>query len=166
MFETYTTVTGRVITEPRRNQTAAGGEVLSFRVACHSRRQDRQTGEWADGPTLFLTVTAWRRLAVGAADVVRKGSSIIAYGQLRTNEYTGSDGARRSDLEMTAVSLGLDLGQRQFDRSEQPEADRREAPEPDAATPPTDSEVTRLHPVATDGVTVAVPPAAPAGSPA
>jgi len=117
MFETYTTVTGRVITDPRHHQTAAGGEVLSFRVACHSRKLDRETGQWADGPTLFLTVSCWRRLAAAAAGVIVKGSPIIARGSLRTNEYQSADGARRSDLEMTATSLGLDLNHPAGERS-------------------------------------------------
>ncbi|MFZ2509464.1 MAG: single-stranded DNA-binding protein [Gordonia sp. (in: high G+C Gram-positive bacteria)] len=109
MYETYSTISGRVITDPRLSQTPAHGDVVSLRVACHSRKQDRTTGEWSDGATLYLTVVCWRRLATVVAQTVRRGSLLIAHGQLRTNEYTGGDGNKRSDLEMTAVSLGLDL---------------------------------------------------------
>lgn len=111
MFETYTTITGRVISEPRRHRTSGHGEVLSMRVACNSRRRDRETGQWSDGPSLYLTVVCWRRLAASAAEVVQRGSLIIAHGQLRTDEYVAADGGKRSGLEMTAVSLGLDLAQ-------------------------------------------------------
>ena len=34
------------------------------------------------------------------------GDPIIAYGQLRTNEYTSRDGAERADLEMRASAVG------------------------------------------------------------
>lgn len=109
MYETYTTIMGKVVGDLRCRQTGHSGEVVSFRVACFSRRLDRDTGQWADGPALYLTVTCWRRLAVLVAETVRRGSSIIAHGQLRTNEFVGNDGIKRSDLEMMATSLGLDL---------------------------------------------------------
>lgn len=110
MFETYTTIRGRVITDPRRIQSSLHGELVSFRVACNSRRRDPDSGEWADGHTLYLEVACWGRLATGVAAVVHKGSSILAHGQVWTNEYTTADGQRRSGLEMKATSLGLDLG--------------------------------------------------------
>ncbi|UQE76512.1 single-stranded DNA-binding protein [Gordonia sp. PP30] len=129
MYETYTTITGRVVSDPRRYQTSHNGEVVSFRVACFSRRLDRETGQWSDGAALYLTVVCWRRLAASVADVVRRGSQIIAHGQLRTNEYVGSDGVKRSDLEMVAVALGLDLGHHQpDDRGPLSSADAQSAP--------------------------------------
>lgn len=115
MYETYSTISGRVLTEPRITQTPAHGDVVSLRVACNSRKLDRTTGAWSDGATLYLTIVCWRRLAEVVAQTVRRGSLIIAHGQLRTNEYLGGDGGKRSDLEMTAVSLGLDLAHRQPD---------------------------------------------------
>ncbi|GAB88191.1 single-stranded DNA-binding protein [Gordonia rhizosphera] len=109
MYETYTTVIGTVISEPRRRQTNTGEEVISFRVACNSRRMDRSSGEWTDGPTLYLTLSCWRRLLTGVGLAVAKGRPIIAHGQIRTNEYVTADGDKRSDLEMTATAVGLDL---------------------------------------------------------
>ncbi len=38
-----------------------------------------------------------------------EGRPIIAHGQLKTNEYVSENGERRSDLEMTATAVGLDL---------------------------------------------------------
>ena len=113
MYETYSTISGRILTDPRLSQTPAHGDVVSFRVACNSRKLDRTTGTWSDGATLYLTIVCWRRLASVVAHTVRRGSLIIAHGQLRTNEYVGADGNKRSDLEMTAVSLGLDLAHTQ-----------------------------------------------------
>ncbi|MFT3714831.1 MAG: single-stranded DNA-binding protein [Gordonia sp. (in: high G+C Gram-positive bacteria)] len=129
MFETYTTVMGRVITEPRRHETGAHGDVTSFRLASYSRRRDRETGDWIDGPALYLTVVCWRRLAPAVAAAVVKGASIIVHGQLKTNEYVTAEGIKRSDLEMTATSLGLDLAHRR------PESDP--VPEPAVIDPET-----------------------------
>ncbi|GAB18039.1 single-stranded DNA-binding protein [Gordonia effusa NBRC 100432] len=109
MFETYTTVIGTVISDPRRRRTVAGEEVISFRVACNSRRHDKQNNVWSDGPTLYLTISCWRRLIAGVGLAIAKGRPVIAHGQIKTNEYVASDGTKRQDLEMSAASVGLDL---------------------------------------------------------
>ncbi|NMN99629.1 single-stranded DNA-binding protein [Gordonia sp. TBRC 11910] len=109
MYETYTTVIGTVVSDPRRRSTGSGEEVISFRVACNSRRHDRQNNTWSDGPTLYLTISCWRKLLAGVGLAVAKGRPIIAHGQIKTNEYVSADGGRRQDLEMNASSVGLDL---------------------------------------------------------
>lgn len=109
MFETYTTVIGTVVSEPRRRQTSTGEEVISFRVACNSRRIDKRSQEWVDGPTLYLTISCWRRLLAGVSAAIDKGRPVIAHGQIKTTEYVNADGERRSDLEMSANAVGLDL---------------------------------------------------------
>lgn len=109
MYEAQCAVVGTVITNPVKRSTASGDEVLSFRLASNARRQDRATGEWIDGGTLFLTVTCWRRLVKGVGGSLMKGDPVIAYGQLRTNEYTTRDGVERSGVEMTASAVGPDL---------------------------------------------------------
>lgn len=109
MFETYTAVVGTVVSEPRHRTTRTGDEVISFRVACNSRRRDRETGQWQDGPVLYLTISCWKRLLVGVGAAIRKGRPIIAHGQIRTREYLDAEGNKRSDLEMTAGAIGLDL---------------------------------------------------------
>jgi single-strand DNA-binding protein len=109
MYETYTTVIGTVVSDPRHRQTTTGEAVISFRVACNSRRIDKRTQEWIDGPTLYLTVSCWRRLLTGVSQAVAKGRPVIAHGQIKTNEYVTADGERRADLEMTATAVGLDL---------------------------------------------------------
>ncbi|MFW0796431.1 single-stranded DNA-binding protein [Gordonia sp. CPCC 205515] len=134
MFETYTTVIGSVVSEPRRRQTTTGEEVISFRVACNSRRLDKRSQEWTDGPTLYLTVSCWRRLLAGVGVAIAKGRPIIAHGQIKTNEYVTNDGEKRSDLEMTAVAVGLDLS-RCVARYEEPGATAVVAVEEVAARP-------------------------------
>lgn len=109
MYEAQCAVVGTVITNPVKRSTPTGDEVLSFRMASNARRQDRNTGEWTDGGTLYLTVTCWRRLVRGVGASLMKGDPIVAYGQLRTNEYTNRDGVERADLEMRASAVGPDL---------------------------------------------------------
>ena len=109
MYETYSTIVGRVISDPRRNRMANGDEVISFRMASNTRRRDRTTGEWIDGNSLFLTVSCWRRLVAGVASAVEKGRPVIVHGAMHTNSDTPSGGESRTELEMIADSVGLDL---------------------------------------------------------
>ncbi|WP_137723606.1 single-stranded DNA-binding protein [Prescottella subtropica] len=109
MYETHAAVVGTVITDPVKRETVSGEEVLSFRMASNIRRRDRDSGEWVDGGTLYLTVSCWRRLVSGVAASLMKGDPIIAYGELRTNEYITRDGEPRSGLEMRATAVGPDL---------------------------------------------------------
>lgn len=109
MYETHGTVVGTVITDPIKRETTAGEEVMSFRMASNVRRRDRESGEWVDGGTLYLTVSCWRRLVQGVGATLMKGDPIIAHGELRTNEYRTRDGEPRSDLEMRATAVGPDL---------------------------------------------------------
>lgn len=110
MYEANTAVIGTVVTHPVRRSLPGGEQVTSFRMASNARRLDRDSGNWVNSGTLYLTVTCWRRLVDGVDASIRRGDPIIAYGQLRTNEYRTKDGAHRQDLEMRAAALGPDLG--------------------------------------------------------
>ena len=56
MNDTYITIVGNVVDEPRLRTTSSSGvPVLSFRVASTSRRLDRETGKWQDSDRLFAS---------------------------------------------------------------------------------------------------------------
>lgn len=110
MYEANTTVIGRVATHPVRRQLPNGEQLLSFRLASTSRHYDQSRSDWVNGGTLYLTVKCWRRLIEGAEASLERGDPIIAYGQLRSNEYTTRDGVERTELELRATALGPDLG--------------------------------------------------------
>ena len=103
-------VIGTVVTHPVRRTLPGGEQVTTFRMASTARRFDRDRGGWVDSGSLFLTVSCWRRLVEGVDASLRRGDPIIAYGQLRTNEYRTKDGVHRHDLEMRAAAVGPDLG--------------------------------------------------------
>ena len=109
MFETPITVVGRIISDLRR-RTVGNQEVISFRMASNSRRRGAD-GNWEAGNTLYITVNCWGKLVTGVGAALGKGRAVIAVGHVYTNEYDGSDGVRRSSLEMRATSVGPDLSQ-------------------------------------------------------
>lgn len=132
MFETPMTAVGRIITDLRR-RVVGGQEVISFRMACNSRRRTAE-GTWEPGNTLYITVNCWGRLVTGVGAGLYKGASVIAVGTVHTSDYEDRDGAKRSSLEMRATAVGPDLA-RVIVRIEQP-------PQPhgaDASEPTEDS---------------------------
>ncbi|MEU8801397.1 single-stranded DNA-binding protein [Spirillospora sp. NPDC048819] len=109
MNEAHITITGWVAAEPRYAMTANGTPFLSLRVGCTPRRYDRQTGQWQDVETLFLTVNCWRSLAdnVNASEFPR-GTPVLVTGRLRIRQYE-RDGQWRFSAEIEATTLGPDL---------------------------------------------------------
>jgi len=54
---------GFVASEPFFKLLDNGTSTAKLRVAYTERRFNRETGEWGDGPTSFVTVLCWRTLA-------------------------------------------------------------------------------------------------------
>jgi single-strand DNA-binding protein len=108
MRETPITITGNVVTAPSRRKTEAGHSVTSFRIASTERRFVKATGAWADGNSLFLSVTCWRDLADNVERCVVKGDPVVVTGHIYTREYE-LDGQRRASFEVTAEAVGLNL---------------------------------------------------------
>ncbi|MEW2551931.1 single-stranded DNA-binding protein [Streptomyces zhihengii] len=122
MNDTLVTVVGNVATNVEYRDTAAGG-MARFRFAVQSRRWDRTSGNWTDGPTSFYTVFAWRSLAANLAASVSVGEPLVVHGRLKVREEDG-DGRRRTYVDIDALAAGHDLtrGTAAFRRAPRPEA--------------------------------------------
>jgi len=65
-------------------------EVIDFSVAVTPRRQ--VNGEWTDGETYWVTVTAWARLAKNIAESFKKGDRVFVIGRTEMKPgYTNKD---------------------------------------------------------------------------
>lgn len=106
--ETHVTVLGNVATEVSYGETAGGVPMANFRLGCTERRYDRQRECWVDGETQWLTVTAWRALAVNLIGSLAKGDPVLVSGRLKVREWTEGE-VRRSRAEIDARSVGHDL---------------------------------------------------------
>jgi single-strand DNA-binding protein len=109
MNDTYVTVSGVVATKPRAAVVDGSVPVASFRVASTSRRFDRQSKDWVDGHTTWVTVTCWRTLALNVGECVVQKDRVVVHGRLRTPEWVGEGGVRRTGVEIEAESVGHDL---------------------------------------------------------
>ena len=108
MNETFVTVVGNLVEDPKLRTIEAGQDVASFRIASTSRRFDRDSQRWIDSAQLFLGVTCWRALAGNATASLRKGDPVVVTGKLTTRTYE-KDGQTRSVCELEALAIGPDL---------------------------------------------------------
>jgi single-strand DNA-binding protein len=127
--ETFVTVVGNLVDDPKLRTIEAGKDVASFRIASTSRRFDRESQRWVDSGQLFLGVSCWRELAGNAAASLRKGDPVIVSGKLSTRTYE-KDGQTRSVCELEALAVGPDLarGTAVFRRTPKPVEEPAGAP--------------------------------------
>ena len=109
IIDSHVDLAGFVASEPSFKRLENGTSTAKLRVAYTERRFSRETGEWADGPTSFVTVLCWRTLADNVAISLRKGEPVVVRGRLRVREYEGKDGSRGTETEIDASSVGHDL---------------------------------------------------------
>lgn len=115
MNDTYMTIVGNVVDEPRQRNTNNGHAVTNFRVASTSRRFDRESGHFVDNSTLFVNVTCWRALAENVGQSVKKGQPVMVTGRYYSREYTVDEQVRFSfELEASAVGHDLSRGVTDF----------------------------------------------------
>lgn len=108
MNDTWLTIVGNVVDEPRTRETKNGYKVTNFRVASTSRRYDREQDKYLDSETLYVNVTCWRGQAMNVAESVRKGQPVVVYGRYYSRDYTKNEQVRTS-YELEAAALGHDL---------------------------------------------------------
>jgi single-strand DNA-binding protein len=107
--ETYITVSGNLVADPKVRTVASGQTVADLRIASNPRRFDREAGEFKDGDPMYIGVACWRTLAVNVAGSLRKGDSVVVYGRLLYREFDDKDGVRRNVYNIDAISVGPDL---------------------------------------------------------
>ncbi|MGP3967873.1 single-stranded DNA-binding protein [Streptomyces sp. 6N223] len=107
--ETVITVVGNLVDDPELRFTASGAAVAKFRVASTPRVFDRQTSEWRDGETLFLTCSVWRQAAENVAESLTKGTRVIVQGRLKQRSYEDREGVKRTVFELEVDEVGASL---------------------------------------------------------
>ena len=88
-----------LVADPEIRYTPNGTAVASFRVASNSRRKNQQTGQWEDGDTTFLSVSAWGARGENVSSQFSKGNKINVVGDLKQRQYE-KDGQRRTVYEV------------------------------------------------------------------
>ncbi|MGW1025571.1 single-stranded DNA-binding protein [Streptomyces sp. NPDC002577] len=107
--ETVITVIGNLVDDPELRFTPSGAAVAKFRVASTPRTFDRQTNEWKDGESLFLTCSVWRQAAENVAESLQRGMRVIVQGRLKQRSYEDREGVKRTVYELDVDEVGASL---------------------------------------------------------
>ncbi|MEU0084840.1 single-stranded DNA-binding protein [Streptomyces sp. NPDC006274] len=107
--ETVITVVGNLVDDPELRFTPSGAAVAKFRVASTPRTFDRQTNEWKDGESLFLTCSVWRQAAENVAESLQKGMRVVVQGRLKQRSYDDREGVKRTVYELDVEEVGPSL---------------------------------------------------------
>lgn len=107
--ETVITVVGNLVDDPELRFTPSGAAVAKFRVASTPRTFDRQTNEWKDGESLFLTCSVWRQAAENVAESLQRGMRVIVQGLLKQRSYEDREGIKRTVYELDVDEVGASL---------------------------------------------------------
>ena len=107
--DTPITVVGNLVADPELRFTPSGQPVATFRVASTPRSMDRQTNEWKDGDSLFLTCNVWRQAAENVAESLQRGMRVIVMGRLHQRSYETREGEKRTVIELEVAEVGPSL---------------------------------------------------------
>jgi single-strand DNA-binding protein len=107
--DTVITVVGNLVDDPELRFTPSGAAVANFRIASTPRIYDRQSGEWRDGDTLFLSCSVWRQAAENVAESLQKGMRAIVQGRLKSRQYETREGEKRTVFEIDVDEVGPSL---------------------------------------------------------
>ena len=107
--DTQITITGNLVDDPELRFTPAGQPVAKFRIASTPRYLDKNTNEWKDGDSLFLTCNVWRQAAENVAESLTRGMRVIVSGRLRQRSYETKEGEKRTVYEIEADDVGPSL---------------------------------------------------------
>ena len=107
--DTQITIIGNLVDDPQLRYTPTGQAVANFRVASTPRFLDRQTNEWKDGDSLFLSCNIWRQAAENVAESLQRGMRVIVSGRLRQRSYETKEGEKRTVYEIEVDEVGPSL---------------------------------------------------------
>ncbi|MGP6175396.1 single-stranded DNA-binding protein [Corynebacterium sp. A21] len=103
----YTTITGNIGKAPELKQTNDGKARTFFSVAWSERYKDK-TGEYIDGPTVWVSVTAFGKKAENIVNSLGKGQQVNVTGNLIPKIWAKDTGEEIS-FDMIADEVGPSL---------------------------------------------------------
>lgn len=107
--DTQITVVGNLVDDPELRFTPSGAAVAKFRIASTPRYLDRQSNEWKDGESLFLSCNVWRQAAENVAESLHRGTRVLVVGRLKQRSYETREGEKRTVFEVEVDEVGPSL---------------------------------------------------------
>ncbi|EPD70849.1 single-stranded DNA-binding protein [Corynebacterium pyruviciproducens ATCC BAA-1742] len=102
------TVTGNLGSDPKINTAQSGTSYSRFSLAWAESQKDK-SGQWQQGPTVWIHVTCFGKVAESVARNIRKGHRVTVSGTITPEEWTDRQGQISTELTIRANSVAVDL---------------------------------------------------------
>lgn len=129
------TIDGRLVADPELRFTQGGKAVCSLRVAASDSKKD-DNGNWETTEQIFIGVSLWEAEGEAAAETLMKGDQVLVSGRIYQREYEGSDGSKRTSLEVKFPTVAKKISAPRAARSSAPSASTPAANDPWASVQP------------------------------
>lgn len=90
-------LSGNLTRDPEIKYTQTGKAMARMGIAVNRRFKNQETGQY---DVDFFNLTAWEKTAEFCGRYFRKGSRVVVEGSMRTYNYTGQDGVKRSGVDI------------------------------------------------------------------
>jgi single-strand DNA-binding protein len=94
---------GRLTRDPELTYTQSGAAVCRFSIAVN--RTSGSRGENQEESTSFFNIVAWNKTAEICNEYLSKGKQVGVDGRLQQRRWSGSDGMKRSNVEIVANNV-------------------------------------------------------------
>ncbi len=128
----HVVIVGRLTRDPDLSYTQSGSAVCRFSVAVN--RSSGPAAEGQDDTTSFFNVVAWNKTAELCKEFLSKGKQVGIDGRLQQRRWSGTDGAKRSSVEIVASNVQFfgppsgRAGERQYQAADRSKGPGRQAP--------------------------------------
>lgn len=102
------TVTGNLGSDPKINTAQSGTSYSRFSLAWAESQKDK-SGQWQQGPTVWIHVTCFGLLAESVARNLRKGHRVTVSGTITPETWVAPQGQESTQLTIRANSVAADL---------------------------------------------------------
>lgn len=121
---------GRLTKDPEYRVTSKGGDFCSFTIAVEKDYKNVSTGKRESD---FIGCTAFGTTAKFVSNYFKKGSGIIAKGDIHNNDYTDKSGNKQYSYNVNVRSVFFELGGKDATRDLQADtAEPQETPQSEA----------------------------------
>jgi single-strand DNA-binding protein len=99
----HVVIVGRLTRDPELSYTQSGSAVCRFGIAVN--RSSGPAAEGQEDTTSFFNVVAWNKTAELCKEFLSKGKQVGIDGRLQQRRWSGTDGAKRSSVDIVANNV-------------------------------------------------------------
>jgi len=96
-------VMGRLVNDPELKYTSTGIPVCHMTVA--TNKKVKKVDGTSSESTVFIDVSAWRRMAEICTQFLKKGREVFVSGELVQSKWVDPQGQKRSKIKITAHTV-------------------------------------------------------------